>query len=127
MNRCGKEYDMDNKKTEEKKGVVKTAEKKEAEELKRQRMEKVAREKSDISANVIRHNQALKKLVDEMKNVIDECSSFAANFRNQRELQARAKMTERVLNSSIRMINGNKLQLWMIDDRLIEEDVERQG
>ena len=92
---------------------------------KREREAKVARRKSDISASVIRHNMAMKKLVDSINDTLDACRELSANFGNQRELVARARMTERVLNSSIRMINGNKLQLWMIDDRSIDDDIER--
>lgn len=86
--------------------------------------EKVAKAKSDISVNLIQHNKATEKLVKSLEEALASCRALSVKFGNQRELLARSRMTERVINSSLKMISSNRLALWMINDREIEEGIE---
>lgn len=75
-----------------------------------------SRSKSDVTVAVVRQNQAIDHLIDEMTNLLSLCASNAALYDGQRELSARSGMTVRVLKSSINMLSQNKLKLWMIDE-----------
>ena len=86
--------------------------------------EKVAKVKSNLSVSLIQHNKATEKLVKSLEEALVACKELSVKFGNQRELLARSRMTERVINSSLKMIANNKLQLWMINDREIEEGLE---
>ena len=92
---------------------------------KRERDEKVAKAKSDISVNLIQYNKATEKIVKSLEEALAACKALSPKFGNQRELLARSRMTERVIVSSLKMIAGNKLALWMINDREIEEGIEQ--
>ena len=114
------------KREEEEKKKRQEEARRKAEEKKRiskERQTKIAKRKSDITVSVLKHNQAMKQLVDSMNAALTACKETLSKLTNQRELIARTKMTERVLNSSIRLMTGNKLQLWMIDERGIEEEM----
>ena len=92
---------------------------------KKEHDEKVAKAKSDISVNLIQHNKATEKLVKSLEEALATCKAISPKFGNQRELLARSRMTERVIVSSLKMIASNKLALWMINDREIEEGIEQ--
>ena len=84
-----------------------------------------ARVKSELTVAVIRHNKAMEKLARSLDEALRACKEDMARFGNQRELLARSRMSERVINSSLKMIEGHRLQLWMINDREIEEGLEQ--
>ena len=90
---------------------------------KRERDEKVAKAKSDISVNLIQYNKATEKIVKSLEEARVACKALSPKFGNQRELLARSRMTERVIVSSLKMIANNRLALWMINDREIEEGI----
>ena len=91
---------------------------------KKEHDEKVAKAKSDISVNLIQYNKATEKIVKSLEEeALAACKALSPKFGNQRELLARSRMTERVIVSSLKMIAGNKLALWMINDREIEEGI----
>ena len=90
----------------------------------RERQERIARAKSDLSVSVIQYNHAIDRMMGKMEEALRECRALAAKFASQRELSARSKMTDRVINSSLKMVASNRLQLWMIDDRGLEEGIE---
>ena len=83
---------------------------------------RISRRKADMTVNVIKHNQAIDKLIKEMLNGLRDCLAISKDFEGQRMLFSRAKMQERVLNAALKMISQNKLQLWMIDDSALEND-----
>jgi len=85
---------------------------------------KVAKTKSDLSVMVIKHNKATEKLLQDLQAALVACRTLSTQFGNQRELLARSRMTERVINSSLKMIASNKLALWMINEKEIEEGLE---
>jgi hypothetical protein len=91
---------------------------------KKEHDEKVAKVKSDISVNLIQRNKAPEKLVKSLEDALATCKVLSPKFGNQRELLARSRMTERVIVSSLKMIANNRLALWMITDREIEEGIE---
>ena len=90
---------------------------------KKEHDEKVAKAKSDISVNLIQYNKATEKIVKSLEEALVACKALSSKFGNQRELLARSRMTERVIVSSLKMIANNKLALWMINDREIEEGI----
>lgn len=90
----------------------------------RERQERIAKAKSDMSVNVIQYNHAIDKMMHGMGEAMRMCRALSEKFGTQRELMARARMNERVMNSSLKMLANNKLQLWMIDDRGLEEGIE---
>lgn len=98
--------------------------KKTAKSERRERQERIARAKSDLSVSVIQYNHAIDRMMGKMEEALRECRALAAKFASQRELSARSKMTDRVINSSLKMVANNRLQLWMIDDRGLEEGIE---
>ena len=91
---------------------------------KRERQEKIAKAKSDMTVGVIQYNHAIDKMMQGMGEALRACRALSEKFGTQRELLARARMNERVINSSLKMMANNKLQLWMIDDRGLEEGIE---
>ena len=90
----------------------------------RERQDKIAKAKSDMSVTVIQYNHAIDKMMQGMSDALKACKALSAQFGTQRELMARTRMNERVINSSLKMVANNKLQLWMIDDRGLEEGIE---
>lgn len=90
----------------------------------RERQERIAKAKSDMSVNVIQYNHAIDKMMQSMGEAMRMCRALSEKFGTQRELMARARMNERVMNSSLKMLANNRLQLWMIDDRGLEEGIE---
>lgn len=97
---------------------------KDAKAGRRERQERIAKAKSDMSVGVIQYNHAVNRMVQKMTEALAICQELSAKFANQRELAARARMTERVIGSSLKMIASNRLQLWMIDERGLEEGIE---
>lgn len=89
-----------------------------------ERQERIARAKSDMSVSVIQYNHAIDKMMQSMGDALKACHALSERFGTQRELLARTRMNERVINSSLKMVANNKLQLWMIDDRGLEEGIE---
>lgn len=81
----------------------------------------IARAKSDMTVKVIQYNRAIDEVVSNINNALAKARGISAGFGNQRELLARSRMAERVINASLKMLSSNKLQLWMINDREIEE------
>ena len=90
----------------------------------RERQERIAKAKSDMSVSVIQYNHAIDKMMQGMGDALRACRALSEKFGTQRELLARTRMNERVINSSLKMVANNKLQLWMIDDRGLEEGIE---
>lgn len=90
----------------------------------RERQERIAKAKSDMSVSVIQYNHAIDKMMQGMGEAMRMCRALSEKFGTQRELMARTRMNERVMNSSLKMLANNKLQLWMIDDRGLEEGIE---
>ena len=89
------------------------------------KMEKMVEAKSEIAVNIMQYNVAMKKLIDKMNDTLECWKGLAGKFRNQRGLAARWRMSERVVNSSIRLLSGNKMQVWMINDDEIENEIEQ--
>ena len=85
---------------------------------------RLAKARSGMSIDVIQYNHVMKKLIGEMEKSLDACKQYVSKFGNQRQLVVRSKMTERVISSAIRLLSNNKLQLWMIDDKQIEEGID---
>ena len=88
---------------------------------------RLAKARSGMSIDVIQYNHVMKKLIGEMEKSLDACKQYVSKFGNQRQLVTRSKMTERVINSAIRLLNNNKLQLWMIDDGVLDDEMENEG
>jgi hypothetical protein len=88
---------------------------------------KISKEKELLTVNVIQYNHKIEKLLQEMVMLREECINLDKNgFINQREILSRNKMNIRVINSAINMINHNKIQLWMIDEKAIEENINNR-
>jgi hypothetical protein len=67
----------------------------------------------------------MESLLQQMALMIQECDKIdKSKFSFQRELLSRNRMNIRVINSAIKMMDNNKLQLWMIDDNAIVEKVK---
>lgn len=88
---------------------------------------KVNKAKEDLSVNIIQYNHKIKDILQRMSVMIQECIDSDKSFNGQRELLSRNKMNIRVLNSAIKMLDNNQLQLWMIDDKSLEEKVKNEN
>lgn len=88
---------------------------------------KVNKEKEELTVDIIQYNHKIEKLLQQMSLMIHECDNIdKSKFVFQRELLSRNRMNMRVINSAIKMIHDNKLQLWMIDDKAIEDKVKNE-
>lgn len=86
---------------------------------------KVNKEKEELTVDIIQYNHKMESLLQQMALMIQECDKIdKSKFSFQRELLSRNRMNIRVINSAIKMMDNNKLQLWMIDDNAIVEKVK---
>lgn len=105
--------------------MKKTSKKNKVEEKKVDEFQiKVNKAKEDLTVNIIQYNHKLERLLQEMSKTIQECINIDSLFLNQRELSSRNKMNIRVINSAIKMLDNNKIKLYMIDDKSLEEKVK---
>lgn len=114
---------MKSKKQETKKNSKKVSISKEGKIQKNELQLKKNKLKEKLTVQIIQYNHKIERLLQEMSKMIKECSDMEGDnsFLTQRELVSRNKMNIRVINSAIKMIDNNKLQLWMIDDKYLEE------
>lgn len=84
----------------------------------------IDRAKSDMTVKVIQYNHVIDEVASSINSAIAKAQKISVDFGNQRELLSRSRMTERVIGASLKMLSNNKLQLWMINDREIEEGLE---
>ena len=84
----------------------------------------IDRAKSDMTVKVIQYNHAIDGIISSINGAFAKAQEISVGFGNQRELLSRSRMTERVIGASLKMLSNNKLQLWMINDREIEEGLE---
>jgi hypothetical protein len=78
-----------------------------------------------LTVNIIQYNHKIEKLLRDMSAMIQECVDIDNLFEGQRELLSRNKMNIRVINSAIKMIDNNKLRLWMIDEKSLENKIKK--
>lgn len=90
-------------------------------EIKKDNKKDINIKKEKLTVQLIQQNKLIDKLLKNMNQTLQEYHKNENNFNGQRELIARVKMTERILYSSINMISQNKLKLWMIDEKALEE------
>lgn len=88
---------------------------------------KINKAKEDLSVQIIQYNHKIKDVLQKMSVMIQECMDSDKSFVGQRELLSRNKMNIRVLNSAIKMLDNNQLQLWMIDEKTLEEKVKNDN
>lgn len=81
----------------------------------------ISRAKQEMTVSLLRYNKAVDHAVQQMADLMREFMALSPAFDGQRELYARAKMQERVMNSALKMVAGNRMSLWMIDDRALRE------
>jgi hypothetical protein len=62
-----------------------------------------------------------------MSAMIQECINIDSAFNGQRELSSRNKMNIRVINSAIKMMDNNKLRLWMINEKELEDNIKKNN
>lgn len=77
-----------------------------------------------MTVKVIQYNHVIDEVASSINSAIAKAQKISVDFGNQRELLSRSRMTERVIGASLKMLSNNKLQLWMINDREIEEGLE---
>lgn len=88
-----------------------------------QNLEKINKAKEQLTVNVIQYNHIIEKLKKSILQSMSNCELISKkHFNNQRELIARKRMTQRVLNSTLKMLDNNKLYLWMIDEEIIKQE-----
>lgn len=88
-----------------------------------QNLEKINKAKEQLTVNVIQYNHIIEKLKKSILQSVSNCELISKkHFNNQRELIARKRMTQRVLNSTLKMLDNNKLYLWMIDEEIIKQE-----
>lgn len=89
---------------------------------------KINKEKQELTIDIIQYNHKMDNLLKQMALMMQECDKIdKLKFTFQRELLSRNKMNMRVINSAIKMIDNNKLQLWMIDENVLEEKVKNEN
>ena len=92
-----------------------------AAKMKKAENERIRKAKADMTVKVIQQNQAVDQLVKDIEKTMITCKDIGAAYDGQRELVARTNMMLRVMASAIGMLQTNKLKLWMIDEKAIEE------
>lgn len=88
---------------------------------------KVNKAKEELTVDIIQYNHKIEKLLQEMSKMIKDCMNIDSKFVNQRELLSRNKMNIRVINSAIKMLDNNKIKLYMIDDKFLEDKVKNDN
>ena len=83
--------------------------------------------KEELTVNIIQYNHKIEKLLQDMSAMIQECINIDSAFNGQRELSSRNKMNIRVINSAIKMMDNNKLRLWMINEKELEDKVKNDN
>lgn len=84
---------------------------------------KINMKKQQLTVDVIQYNHIMQKLKRSIVQSLGACNDISQkSFTNQRNLIARKMMSERVLNAALKMIDNNKLYLWMIDEQSLKED-----
>lgn len=90
-----------------------------------QNLEKINKAKEQLTVNVIQYNHIIQRLKRNILQSMNQCQKLSGQlFQNQRELSARKRMTNRVLNSTLKMLDNNKLQLWMIDEQELRRGIK---
>lgn len=91
---------------------------------KRKEINKINKLKEQLTVDVIQYNHIMQKLKTNILQSLVLCNNISEkpSFMNQRDLIARKRMSERVLNATLKMIDNNKLYLWMIDEQSLKED-----
>ena len=74
------------------------------------------KEKEELTVAIIQYNKAFNKLSDDIKRAMAMSRVGNERFASQRSLQSRVRLVERVLSSTLKFIDQNKLQFHMIDD-----------
>ena len=87
---------------------------------------KVNKAKEELTVDIIQYNHKIEKVLQEMSKMIKDCMNIDSKFVNQRELLSRNKMNIRVINSAIKMLDNNKIKLYMIDDKSLEDKVKNE-
>lgn len=88
----------------------------EAAQQRRQEELRVQQNRNRVSVGLLRYNHVIAKVTNQLNDALKAVSELSPEFNGQRELQMRSQMALRVMNSALRMLVQNKLQLWMIDD-----------
>lgn len=91
----------------------------------KQQQEQLNKLKETLTVNVIQYNHIIQRLKKNILQSMNQCQKSSGQlFQNQRELSARKRMTNRVLNSTLKMLDNNKLQLWMIDEQELRRGIK---
>ena len=98
---------------------------KDAKNAAREADEAKRRERAGITVNLLRQNQAIDKLVQQIQGTMAECQTLSKTYGTQRELLARTAMMMRVMHSAAGMLVNNKLKLWMIDENALGEEEQK--
>lgn len=83
---------------------------------------KLSKAKEVMTVKIIQHNKEINRLIDNMKKTLSFIANEEKYFAQQKEIFARLKMLERVINSGIKMIEKDKIQFFMINDNTLEID-----
>jgi len=83
---------------------------------------KRSKEKEEITVAIIQYNKVFGRLSDEIKKAIITIQNSGEKFSSQNALQSRIKLVERVMLSTLKFIDQNKLQFYMIDENTLGND-----
>ena len=78
--------------------------------------------KEQLTVKIIQINHAVDKNKKELSDLMLLCNKSLKDFDDQRQLRARIQMIQRVLNATLKMLDSNKLELWMIDENIINKE-----
>lgn len=92
-------------------------------QTKNDRIEKairIGKAKEELTVKIIQHNKIFDKLAKDMQSAVCKAIESEKEFANQKELYIRTKMLERIISSSAKLLNQNRLQLYMISEENLE-------